>query len=79
MEFKVTFDHAYAAVAEEVSAAREALVSVAGSKDGWWYPADLRMQARNGWSAGAMGVALDELVETGVFEVGSDLCVRLRS
>jgi hypothetical protein len=79
MEIRMTFDHAYAAVAEEVRAARDALVRVAGAqKNEWWYPADLRMQARNGWSAGAMGVALDGLVDDGVFEVSPDLCVRLR-
>ena len=62
----------------EVIGSRRALVDVARAEPGrWWHPHELRQLARNGWSAGAMGIALDGLIARSVFEVGADQRVRL--
>jgi hypothetical protein len=75
----MTVDQTYIALTEQVAAAEKAIVAEAKKAAGeWWYPYDLRKQARNGWSAGAMGIAMDNLIARGVLEVNADLCVRLR-
>ena len=68
----MTIDPAYEAVAGEVRKARKALIAEAKRhpREEWLYPADLRARARNGWSSGAMGIALEALIEEDVFEVG---------
>jgi hypothetical protein len=79
MEIALPVDQTYAALAEEVTAAERALIEVAEREPGkWWYPYELRQEARNGWSPGAMGIALDDLIERGVFQMNAELCVRLR-
>lgn len=72
-------DQTYAALAEEVVEAEKQLVAVAhtaGERE-WWDPYELRKKARNGWSPGAMGIALDNLIDRSVFVVNADLNVRL--
>ncbi len=72
-------DATFAALTDEIAAAREALVALASEEpDRWWSPFDLKTEARNGWSGGAMSLALGELVDDGVFSVGPDRRVRLR-
>jgi hypothetical protein len=72
-------DPSYAALVEEVQAAEGQLVAVARQEPGkWWDPYELRKTARNGWSAGAMGIALDNLIDGRVFDVNAALHVRLR-
>jgi hypothetical protein len=79
MESVMTFDPTFAALADEVAGAEQALVETAShDPERWWYPYELRSSARNGWSAGAMGIAMDNLIARRVFEVNADLCVRLR-
>jgi hypothetical protein len=71
-------DKTFAALAEEVEAAEKSIIEVAERDPGkWWYPYELRQLARNEWSPGAMGIALDNLTERGVFRMNADLCVRL--
>jgi len=79
MEAAMT-DQTYAALVEEVAEAEKQLVVVAEQDEPgkWWYPYELRQLARNGWSPGAMGIALDNLIDRGVFEVSAEQCVRLR-
>jgi len=72
-------DATFAAVAKEVAAARKALLALAQDEpDRWWTAFDLKTEARNGWSAGAMNLAFDDLVDSGAFDVDDDLRVRLR-
>lgn len=79
MESAMIIDETSAALAEEVEAAEKALIAVAESDPRkWWYPYELRQRARNGWSAGAMGIALDNLIDRGVFRMNAELCVRLQ-
>jgi hypothetical protein len=66
-------------LSQEVAQAREALIAtVREEPDRWWSAYDLKVEVRNGWSAGAMSLALNELVEDGTFEARHDE-VRLRS
>lgn len=75
----MTTDETYAALASEVGAAAARLVEVAEEQpDEWWHPYELRRRARNGWSPGAMGLALDKLIASGTFEVDHRQMVRLR-
>jgi hypothetical protein len=76
----VMTDQTYAALVEEVAEAEKQLVVVAGQDEAgkWWDPYELRKKARNGWSPGAMGIALDNLIDRRIFEVNTELHVRLR-
>ena len=75
----MTRDPTFEALAREVREAEQALIATAAQDpQRWWYPPDLRAQARNGWSAGAVGTALENLIQKGRFAVNADLCVRLR-
>jgi hypothetical protein len=79
MEFAVTFDPTFAALAAEVAAAEKALAETAAEDPHrWWYPYELRSSARNGWSAGAMGIAMDNLIARRILIVNADLRVRIR-
>jgi hypothetical protein len=79
MEIAMPLDATFAALTKEIAAAREAMLAVAGERPkDWWNPYELKTTARNGWSAGAMSLALDALVESGALEVGPDLRVRVR-
>ena len=59
-------------LAKEINEASEALVARAREREDWWRAYELKDQARNGWSSGAMNIALRRLVETGVFEQQGD-------
>jgi hypothetical protein len=79
MEASVASDATRAALDAEVAAAERAILELAQTEPGvWWHPHVLRRRARNGWSSGAMGLALDELIDTGRFDVNARMCVRLR-
>ena len=76
----MTVDATDQAVNEEVAAARDAIVELASSSDKWWTAYELKVRARNGWSAGAMGLALRELVDEGILEQREDdLRLRIRA
>jgi hypothetical protein len=71
---KTTLDPTAAALAEEVAAAREALVDLCMSSPERSWPAyELKRAARNGWSAGAMTLALNRLLSEGVLRADGDL------
>lgn len=71
-------DATFAALADEIASARDALLELASEQpDRWWRPYELKVQARNGWSAGAMDLALEELIDAGALEVGQALRVRV--
>jgi hypothetical protein len=67
------------ALEEEITDARKALVELARrNPEQWWTAHELKVRARNGWSSGVMGLALQELLDDGCFEQRHDLRVRLR-
>jgi 3-oxoacyl-ACP reductase-like protein len=71
-------DPAFEMVSGEVAAARDALVDAArADSERWWSAHELKIHARNGWSSGAMSLAMNDLVEDGTFELNDDLRVRL--
>jgi hypothetical protein len=58
---------------EEIAAARAALIETVQSEpDTWWSAYDLKIDVRNGWSAGAMSLALNGLVADGTFDAEGD-------
>lgn len=76
METAMPVDATAAALAAEVGAARQALIDFVEreSRDCW--PAhELKARARNGWSAGAMSLALNRLLEDGTFELKDGDCI----
>jgi hypothetical protein len=65
-------------LASEIAEARDALLgTVQREPRRWWVAYQLKDQARNGWSAGTMNMALGRLIDTGVFELKGD-CIRLQ-
>lgn len=65
-------------LANEIDAGREALVASAREEpERWWFAYELKDTARNGWSAGAMNMALTRLLDSDVFELRGDR-IRLR-
>lgn len=73
-------DATTAALTEEVQHAREAIIDYAKTApQDWWDPYELKLRARNGWSSGAMTLAMNDLIDEGVLEVGERLLVRLRN
>ena len=69
-----TLDPTAAALAEEVAAAREALIDLCRrSPERSWPAYELKRAARNGWSAGAMTLALNRLLSEGVLGADGDL------
>jgi len=58
----------------EVAKARRAIMEVARAHGAYrWRPADLRAAARNGGNPGALGIALDDLIEAGeLFQSDND-------
>lgn len=72
-------DATTAALTGEIAAARTALTEHARTRPGeWWDPYELKAEARNGWTSGAMTLALNDLIDDGTFEVGDQLRVRPR-
>ena len=62
-----------AQLSDEVTAAREALVAhMQADVEAWWSTYDLKIQVRNGWTPGAMSLALNELVDEGILEARGD-------
>lgn len=79
MESLMSTDATTVALIEEIAAARAALLECATQQpDRWWDAFELKSMARNGWSAGAMGLALGELLDDGALELDVDLRVRAR-
>lgn len=74
----MTSDAAFESLTDEILQARRALLALTASEPGKrWHPYELKTRARNGWSASAMGLALDGLIDEGSFEVHDDLLVSL--
>lgn len=72
-------DVATAHLAKEISEAGDALLAKASEKpDRWWFAYELKDRARNGWSAGAMDIALNRLIDSGKFDTKGDQ-VRIRT
>ena len=65
-------------LAGEIAEARDALLdTVRSDPKRWWIAYQLKDQARNGWSASTVNLALSRLIDTGVFELKGDL-IRLQ-
>jgi hypothetical protein len=81
MEMMMAADAPYTTLTDEIEAARSALIGLAQTEQAshWWNAYDLKTQARNGWSAGAMSLAMNQLIDDGTFEVNDDRRVRLRT
>jgi hypothetical protein len=78
MEGSVT-DAAFASLTDEIVAARGALLELMQDQtDRVWSAYELKTRAQNGWSSGAMTLALEGLVDDGTVEVLPDLQIRLR-
>jgi hypothetical protein len=78
MEASMSLDVATAHLAKEIGEAEDALLAKAGEEpDRWWFAYELKDRARNGWSAGAMDIALNHLIDTGKFDTDGDQ-VRIR-
>jgi hypothetical protein len=78
MEASVSLDIATAHLATEIREAAEKLLAVARAEPAkWWFAYELKDHARNGWSAGAMDIALSRLIDTEKFEVRGDQ-IRIR-
>jgi hypothetical protein len=74
MEITLKRNPAAEPLATEITEARAALLEqTQGDPDRWWYAYELKDEARNGWSAGAMTMALSRLIDNGVFELKGDL------
>ena len=72
-------DVATAHLAKEISEAGDALLAKAVEEPNrWWFAYELKDRARNGWSAGAMDIALNRLIDTGKFDTKGDQ-VRIRT
>jgi hypothetical protein len=79
MESSMALDATTEFLAGEIRAASAALVSEARQAPERWWPAwELKAQARNGWSDGAMSLGLNRLIQDGTFAVKGD-SVRLNS
>lgn len=60
-------------LAREIAEARQALVNrIQEAPSQWWPASDLKARVRNGWSAGATGLALGDLIADGTLEVQGD-------
>jgi len=69
----MALDATTASLAREIAEARNALIAEARTAPAKWWPAwELKTHARNGWSDGAMNLALNRLIEDGTFVVTGD-------
>lgn len=76
----VGVDATAAAAAAEVRSAETALRGAAAEEPGrWWSAYELKVQARNGWSAAAMSVALNQMIADGILELANGDQVRLNA
>jgi hypothetical protein len=68
------------ALTEAITQASAALMRAAQEEPGrWWTAYELKVNARNGFSAGVMGLALRRLIDEGELERRSDYRVRVAS
>jgi hypothetical protein len=69
------------AIGRDIADARTALIELAtGPPVDWWSAYDLKVQARNGWSSGVMGLALRQLLDEQILiQRPGDLRVRLKT
>jgi hypothetical protein len=74
MEASMSPDIASERLKREIDEARQALLDAASKRpaDEWWHAFELKDQARNGWSAGAMNIAFRRLIREQLFEVDGD-------
>jgi hypothetical protein len=73
METSMTLDATAAALRDEVAAAREELLRVCRRDPKRTWPAyELKAEARNGWSDGAMNIALSELIDEHLLQADGD-------
>jgi|GEM_PF-2442920 len=73
----ITHDPTATSLTKEIAAARDAIVALCQQDpDRTWHAFELKAQARNGWSAGAMTLALNRLLSEGTFQLEGD-CIRL--
>jgi len=78
MEASMKRNPAAERLASEIAEARDALLdTVRSDPKRWWVVYQLKDQARNGWSASIMNMALARLIDTGVCELEGD-CIRLQ-
>jgi hypothetical protein len=79
MENAMTVDAADRTLSREIAQAREAMLELARREpDRWWTARDLKVQTRNGWGSGVMGLALQKLLDEDLLEQRpEDLRVRL--
>ena len=75
----MTVDAADRTLGKEIAQARKAMLKLATQEsEQWWTARDLKVQTRNGWSSGVMGLALQELLDEDLLEQRPhDLRVRL--
>jgi hypothetical protein len=73
MGLAMSLDATTGSLAQEIAEARRALIAQAKTDPARRWPAWLlKSQARNGWSDGAMNLALNRLIEDGTFSVVGD-------
>lgn len=73
MVAQMALDATTASFAREIEEARSALLSAVQADPGRrWRAWELKDTARNGWSDGAMNLALNRLIEDGTLEVAGD-------
>ena len=72
MEMTMTVDSTAASFAQEVDAAAAALIEAVSAEPGTWPAWELKIRARNGWSDGAMNVALASLLADGTLSADGD-------
>ena len=66
----MSLDPTVAKLREEVQQAREALIRTSSEQpDYWWSPREIKAASKNGWSFGATGLALNDLIDDGTFVV----------
>jgi hypothetical protein len=73
METVMAVDATAASLGVEVAAARKALLETLEAEPGrWWSAYELKGSVRNGWSDGAMNLALSRLITEGAVAVEGD-------
>jgi hypothetical protein len=78
MEVSMKRDAASEKFASEIEDAHKALLDkVQEDPEREWFAYELKDRVRNGWSAGAMNMALTRLIDSGTFKLEGDR-IRLR-
>jgi Elongation factor SelB, winged helix len=69
----MTTDATAASLSKEIAAARERLIELCQDPpEGGWPAHELKNRARNGWSDGALNIALSRLIEDGTLVAEGD-------